>query len=286
MLSVLRLTKINLYKHLGTVNFWTPFILALAAVYEFAVHFKNMGAYYSIPVNGFASSLLLVHFNAILIIFIGVFIMFADLPFKDNQQMFLLSRSGKRTWIFSQVLYVISVSVIYFAFIFVAFCVVLFPNLGFDVQSWGKIIRTIAATNATDAFELPIYIPQNVISDYLPIEAFLFSFGTAIAISVVLGLIVLIFNLIIKHNVGLIMSGVLISMCMFMNMGGSKIMYYFSPLNWCSIYVADKKGVSVNPDVSWIIVALCVWFIAEIIVLFIFGGKKIKFVLDTKEEIT
>ncbi len=286
MLSVLRLTKINLYKHLGTVNFWTPFILALAAVYEFALPFKNMGAHYSLPINGFAVSFLLVHLNAVLIIFIGVFIMFADLPFKDNQQMFLLSRSGKRTWIFSQVLYVFIVSLIYFAFIFVAFCVVSFPVLGFDTQSWGKIIRTIAATNATEVFDLPIFISQNTISDYTPVEAFLFSFGTAFAISVVLGLIVLVLNLIVKNNAGLIAAGVLICMCMFMNMGGSKIMYYFSPLNWCSIFVADKNGVSVNPDVSWIITVLCVCLTAEITALFILGGKKIKFVLDTKGEIT
>ncbi len=113
----------------------------------------------------------------------------------------------------------------------------------------------------------------------------LFSFGTAYAISVILGLIVLLFNLTVKHSVGVIISGTIIFVYMFAYMGGSQITYYFSPLNLCSIFVADKNGVSFYPDVSWIISVLCIWFALEIITLFIYGSKKIKFVLDTKEDI-
>lgn len=285
MLSALRLTKINLYKHLGTVNFWTPFILAIAAVYEFAYHLSNMGAYYSIPVNGFSIAFLLTSLNQVFIIFLGVFILFSDLPFTDNQQMFLVSRSGKRAWIFSQVFYVIIVSLIYFAFIFVCYCITLFPHLSFSAGSWGKIIKTISATNAGDAFNVLFKVSPTVLSDYSPLEAFVFSFGTAIVISIILGLVVLFFNLTIKRNIGVIISGAMVFVYMFVYMGGSNITYYFSPLNWCSIFVADKKGVTYYPDMSWIITVLCVWLALEIIVLFIYGSKKIKFVLDTKEDI-
>lgn len=285
MLSALRLTKINLYKHLGSVNFWTPFILAIAAVYEFAHHLSDMAAHYSIPVNGFSITFLLASLNQVFIIFLGIFILFSDLPFSDNQQMFLISRSGKRVWIFSQVFYVLIVSLMYFAFIFVCFCVVLFPNLGFDTVSWGKIIKTIAATNAGQSFNLTFNIPLSVLSDFSPLEAFLFSFGTAYAVSVILGLVVLIFNLTVKRNIGVIVSGAMVFVYMFVHMGGSNITYYFSPINWCSVLVADKNGVSFYPDVSWIITVLCIWFALEIIALFIYGSKKIKFVLDTKEDI-
>ncbi len=284
MLSALRLTKINLYKHLGTVNFWTPFILAIAAVYEFAYHLSDMGAYYSIPVNGFSIAFLLTSLNTVFIIFLGIFILFSDLPFTDNQQMFLISRSGKRAWIFSQVFYVIIVSLIYFAFIFVCYCITLFPHLGFSADSWGKIIKTISATNAGEMFNVLFKASPSVLSDYTPLEAFVFSFGTAIAISIILGLVVLFFNLTIKRNIGVIISGSMVFVYMFVYMGGSNITYYFSPINWCSIFVADKKGVTYYPDLTWIITVLCVWLALEITALFIFGSKKIKFVLDTKED--
>ena len=285
MLSALRLTKINLYKHLGTVNFWTPFILAAAAVIEFAKTLSDMSAYYSIAVNGFSIAFLLTSLTHVFIIFLGLFILFSDLPFTDNQQMFLISRSGKRAWIFSQVFYVIIVSLIYFAFIFICYCAVLLPNLGFSTDSWGKIIMTISATDAGQAFKVPFKVLPTVLSDYAPLEAFIFSFGTAVTISVILGLVVLFFNLTIKHNVGVILSGAIVFVYMFVYMGGSRESYHFSPLNWCSIFVADKKGITYYPDVSWIITVLCIWLALEIIALFIYGSKKIKFVLDTKEDI-
>ena len=44
--------------------------------------------------------------------------------------------------------------------------------------------------------------------------------------------------------------------------------------------------VIINGVLLTIIAVLCVWFAAEIVALFIFGSKKIKFVLDTREEIS
>ena len=102
----------------------------------------------------------------------------------------------------------------------------------------------------------------------------------------ILGLVVLFFNLTLKRSAGVFIAGALVFLYMFVNMGGSSITYYFSPISWCSILIADKNGVSAYPDISWIIAVLCISFAAEIIALFIFGSKKIRFVLDTKEEIS
>lgn len=286
MLSTLRLTKINLYKHLGSVNFWTPFLIAAAAAYEFAQSLAKMAAHYSTPVNGFAAAFLTTELYTVFILFIGIFILFSDLPFKDNQQMFLLSRSGKRTWIFSQVLYVIFVSAMYFTFVFAVFCTVLIPRLSFDPQNWGKIVKTIAATNAKQEFGLKLSTVPTFIEDYAPLEALLFSFGTAILIAVILGLIVLLFNLSVKHSSGIVISGAVIFYYMFCDYHhNGYLMFYFSPLHWCSINLADKYGISPYPDVSWIMTVLCILLAAEIIALFISGSKKVKFVLDTKEEV-
>ena len=286
MLAALRLTRINLYKHLATVNFWTPFILAVAAVYEFTRALADMAAHYSVPVNGFAISFLFASRNQTLIVFLGVFILFSDLPFKDNQQMFMISRTGKRAWIFSQIFYVLIVSLMYFAFIFICFCIVNLQNLGFSADNWGKLMKTLAATNVGSSFNLMFSVSQGVLTDFPPLEAFLYSFGTAYAVTVALGLVILFLNLTVKRHSGIIVSGVLVFMLIFTSAYSKQELYYFSPINWCSINIADKKGVSFYPDTSWIITVLCIWFALEIIALFIFGGKKVKFVMDTKEEIT
>lgn len=285
MLSAIRLTKINLYKHIGSVNFWTPFLLALAAMYEFAYPLNSLCAEHSIPANGFAAAFIWSDRLTVFILFLGVFIMFCDLPFKDNQQMFLLSRSGKRTWIFSQVLYVIFVSFVYMAFIFASFCVIMLPNIAFDAGNWGKIIKSTAAGLGGNS-GLRIAPKASTLNDFPPLEGFLYAFGTAFAVAVALGLIMLIFNMIVKHNSGMVISGGLIFLYMMGYMGFNGYLgYYFSPLNWISILNADKNGVSAFPDVSWIITVLCTAIAAETAVLYAFGSKKIKFVLDTKEEI-
>ncbi len=286
MFSAIRLTKINLYKHIGSVNFWTPFILALAAVYEEAHPLGELGAKYSIPVNGFSAAFILTSEYTVFILFLGIFIMFCDLPFKDNQQMFLLSRSGKRTWIFSQVLYVIFVSFAYMAFIFVCFCAFMLPNLAFDAGNWGKIIKSAAATNIGSEVGLRFTVMPSVLNDFTPLGGFLFAFGTAFAVAVILGLIMLGLNMIVKRNSGIIVSAGLIFFFMFTNYLGGALIYYFSPLSWCSLKSADKQGITAFPDVSWIIAVLCIAFAVEIAALYIFGSKRIKFVLDTKEEIT
>jgi len=286
MILALRLTKINLYKHLGTVNFWIPFLLAIASVYEFTSSLAKMAKYYSIPVNGFSAVFFLTDTYSVLIIFLGILILFSDLPFKDSQQMFLVSRSGKRAWIFSQVLYVILVSILYFAFIFICFCAVLFPNLYFNSENWGKIINTISLSSVAQRFELWFTVPQSVLSDFSPLNGFLYSFGIALFVTCVLGLIILIFNLTVKHNTGVFISGAIIFLYMFQYMNhNGYILYYFSPLNWISLYTADKNGITPYPDILWVITILCLFFVFELIALFTFGAKKTKFILETKEEI-
>lgn len=267
------------------MNFWTPFILALAAVYEAAHPLGELGVKYSIPVNGFSAAFVWADMLTVFILFLGIFIMFCDLPFKDNQQMFLLSRSGKRVWIFSQILYVIFMSLVYMVFIFVCFCVFVMPEIAFDAGNWGKIMKSLAASGIGQEVGLRISVMPSVLVDFAPLEGFLFAFGTAFAVSVILGLIMLSLNLIVKHNSGIVISGGLIFLYMFGYMGFSGFAgYYFSPLNWCSLKTADKHGLSEFPDVSWVIAALCIIFAVEISVMYIFGSKRIKFVLDTKEE--
>ena len=285
MFSVIRLTKINLFKHIGSVNFWTPFILALAAIYETAHPLGEIGAKYSIPVNGFAAAFIWSDYLTVFILFLGVFIMFCDLPFKDNQQMFLLSRSGKRVWIFSQVLYVIFMSFVYMAFIFVCFCAYIMPNIAFDAANWGKIIKSVAAGSLGQSVSR-FFVSTSTLNDFSPIEGFLFSFGTAFVVSVILGLIMLTLNMIVKNRAGIVVSGGLIFFFIFLRMAPSGFLgYYFSPLDWCSLTYADKHGISGYPDVSWIISVLCIVFAVEIAALFVYGSKKIKFDLETKEEV-
>lgn len=287
MLKILKLTRQYFRKQMGTVKFWVPFILAFSAVYDAAAGIAKTAAHYLAAANGFSAAFLLSDKITVFTLFIGIFILFSELPFKDAGQMFLIVRSGKRAWIFSQVLYIISVSAIYFAFVFGVYCLILTPNLNFDAENWGKLIKTIAAANVS-AFEINISIPLNILSDFLPLEGFLFSFGTAVLISVALGMIILALNLTVRHNSGIIGAGILIFLYMFVSYVNaiSHQMFYFSPLGWCSLVIADKYGRTVFPDIDYIVGVLTGILGAALAVLLICGRKRAKFDVSVREEIT
>lgn len=283
MLSALRLTQINLYKHVFTVNFWTPFILALAAVTEFAEPLRNITIDYKTPINGFSAAFLWSSSTTVFIVFLGMFILFSDLPFKDNQQMFLISRSGKRAWIFSQVFYVIFVSVIYFAFIFVCYIANLIPRINFSADKWGKVMNS--APGLQQKYLIKFTTSSDVLNLFSPLEGFLYTFGAAIIAGIILGLITLFFNLTFKRNSGVILSGTFVFLYMFASFKANGFaMYYFSPLNWLSIDFVDKKGVSGMPDLWWCKIMFGIIVAILIAALFIYGGRRIKFEMDTKEE--
>ena len=129
-------------------------------------------------------------------------------------------------------------------------------------------------------------ITSAALTKYTPLEGVLYSFGTAFAVTVIIGLIVLLFNLTVKRNFGVILSGMIVFYYMFCdNHHDGYIAYYFSPLHWISLLKADRSCTTGYPDVPWIIAVLCVVFAAEITALFIYGSKKIRFVMDTKEEL-
>ena len=278
--------KMHLLKSFGTIQFWVPFIIAFGAIHTATVPLSDISMYFNSPVNVFTATFLLSDKITTFLIFLGIYILFCELPFCDNNQTFLLIRGGKRAWIFGQILYIIAVCIMYFAFVFMSYCLILSSNIDFSIDCWGKIVNTIASTNISDTFGLRISMPQNVLSAFKPIDAFMTSFLLAILISSTLGIIILSFNLIVKKNSGLIISGFFIFLYLFISYVNaiSEIMFYFSPVGWCSLILIDKNGSSPLPTVEYAVTVLGIVIVFLISTLFVYSSKKVKFNFDLKNE--
>ncbi len=283
-MRTIRVFQMQLLKSLGTVQFWAPFVLAFGAVLNAVQPISDITAHYSYPVNAFSAAFLLSDRLTAFAIFLGVFILFSEIPFCDNNQTLLLARSGKRSWIFGQVLYVIAVSVIYFACIFAFYCLILAARIDFSAANWGKVVNTISATSISDSFGLRIQMPQNVLSAFSPIEAFGTSFLLAIFISVTIGIVILSLNLTIGRGSGLFVSGFFIFLRMFLDYINAirSVMFYYSPVGWCSLILLDKNGSSPLPSASYAVTMLSAVCILLIALLFGYGSKRVKFSLDVK----
>ncbi len=179
MKCILALLKINFLKHIRTIKFWTPFILAFSTIYIMTAPICKITSEYRTPINGFSAAFLFSDKYTTFVLFLGLFILLADMPMKDNQQNFLLVRSGKMSWVFGQLLYIILVVFVYLAFSLASFFIVLSSWIAFDAVNWGKVVKTISGTNAYDVFDLSLRMPQKVITDYSPLEAFGYAVGMA-----------------------------------------------------------------------------------------------------------
>lgn len=276
------LANTHLFKHIGTIKFWAPFVIALSAVCGAAIPLARMTAEYKTPVNGFMAAFMFSDKLTTFVIFLGFYVLIANLPLKDNQQNFLLIRSGKRAWIFSQVIYILYITAIYFAFVLAAFFAALLPKLGFDPDNWGRIARTCSVPSAQGKFLLRIRASQSALSDYTPIEAFGYGAGMALFIALALGILALTLNLIFKNKSGTIVVGVLIFLVNFVDWINAVSIkaFYISPLGWCSLNNMDKNGTSVMPDFSYAISVTAAVICVCVIVLAAYGNRRSKFNLN------
>lgn len=269
----------HLFNHIGTIKFWAPFIIALSGVYGAAVPLAEMTAKYHTPVNGFMMGLIFSNPSYVyttFILFLGFYLLINDLPLKDSQQNFLLIRSGKRAWIFSQIIYIFYVTLIYFSFIFAALFVFQLPRLGFDAENWGKIARSSTTPNT----KMVIIATDSIREDYTPLEAFACSVGMAFLLALMVALVMLTLNLIFKNKTGTIIAGLLIFLVNIVHAKGfGSLPFYISPLGWCSLAIMDKNGTSRRPDFSYAITVISAAILACVIALIIYGNKKSKFTL-------
>ena len=269
--------KICLLKHLKSIKFWIPFVLVFSAVYNAALPISKMTSEFKTPINGFSVSFLLSNKYVTFILFLGLFILLSDMPTRDEQQKYLLVRSGRIPWVLGQLVYVFIVTLIYLLFFFTSYFIVLSPYIAFDPFNWGKVVRSISGTNAYDVFGMNIQMPPKVLSDYRPLDAFECSAGMALFIALTIGGVFFTLNLISKNFTGHITVGIVIIMYLFVNDTNAinVKMYYLSPIGWCSLSLMDKSRSSVMPDYPYAISFLALVMLVTLVIIFFYCNKKV-----------
>ena len=78
-----------------------------------------------------------------LLLFMLAFVLYlCDAPFLDQQQVFVLLRTGRQKWTVGQLLYIAAASFAFFLAIFFLSLIFTWPHLQF-MNDWGKIIGTL-----------------------------------------------------------------------------------------------------------------------------------------------
>ncbi|MCE5342952.1 MAG: hypothetical protein LLF96_05095 [Eubacteriales bacterium] len=107
----------------------------------------------------------------------AILLLFGDLPVIDLFTGNALIRGTRRSWIASQILYIVVTSLLLAMFIFVLSMLVSLPNLSFS-NVWSRPVSILARSGrvAISPERMRLPMQKSIIMDYLPWEAFGHSF--------------------------------------------------------------------------------------------------------------
>lgn len=128
-----------------------------------------------------------------------------DAPFMTQIHLYIVSRSGKIRWAAGEIMFLGIGTFIYTGFCYLCSLLCVLPHLGFESR-WGKVLGTLAFTNASLEFPMPFIIQASVLNRFGYMEALgytlLFMWGTLF----VLGLLIFLLNWLTKNITGTVIA--------------------------------------------------------------------------------
>lgn len=176
-----------------------------------------------------------------LLFYFGLILLLCDAPFTDSQQMFVLSRTGRRKWFLGQILYIFLASAVFFLVVAAAGVILFIPYVAPSMK-WGTVFRICADSNALTG----VFIPKEVLTYYTPLQACLLVFVVNTGIGTLLGLLIFYGNLFRSRIFGpaMAMGWVLVS-----NISAwtfNTLIRRLSPVSWAGLTVFTDKGSGIS----------------------------------------
>lgn len=248
--------KISMYKWLGDIRIVVIFIMTAVYVYYCTGGVLYFSKMIGVKVTQWVFPALFTDYIISMgvskvIILIGVIFLFCDAPFVDELYPSVVLRSGYKAWCMGQILYISVASFIYALFILLLTVIRFIPYIQFS-NEWGKVISTLAFTDAKDSYALEILFSNEVIKGYTPIKAELLTFILFWIVSVMIGLILFVFNTFKKFkSIGAVISLVLILVDPLIQFFDKRELIKLSPVNLISIENLKIKSMSSAPTITY-----------------------------------
>ncbi|MDD6071474.1 MAG: hypothetical protein PUC12_11800 [Clostridiales bacterium] len=190
-----------------------------------------------------------------LLFYFGLILLLCDAPFTDSQQMFVLTRTGRRKWFMGQILYVFLASAGYFLLVAAASIIMFIPYVAPSLK-WGTIFTVCADSNTLTG----IIIPQIILESYTPLKACLLAFAVNTGIGTLLGLLIFFGNMFKSRIFGPAMA---MAWVLFSNISSwtySTLMHHLSPVTWAglTVFTGKENGVSYGYVAAFVIIGCLV----------------------------
>lgn len=124
-----------------------------------------------------------------------------DVPFRNDSYLYYAGRAGKMGWIWGEILFLFVFSGVFLLVVYIFTVILSIPRLDVTLE-WGKVLGTLAYTDASFQFPVPVSFPVTVMSGIAPPKAALISFLLAWLAVFLLGMSVLFFNWCFRSSLG------------------------------------------------------------------------------------
>lgn len=170
----------------------------------------------------------------VLILF-GMVLLFCDAPFNDNVKPHIIARTGRNAWCFGEILYIAAASFFYTLFVLIVGVSGLASRLSFD-WDWGKVLGTLAMTNAGAQYVPTLCFNSQMISAYTPLSATALSFLNLWLFGMVMGLLIYCINLFsTAKEIGMALVSLIILIDPVVCYLEKPAYYWLSPASWVSL---------------------------------------------------
>lgn len=142
-----------------------------------------------------------------LILAICFLFLLSDAPFMNEAQLFVIQRTGRLPWVLGQVLYVMLSAAIFLAVLALIVLIVIAPYATFSCHGWGKVVTTLAYTDAGQQLHLAIPFSAKIIESLEPAQALLLELLLEYLALAFVGLLMFVINLVSSTKIGLYASG-------------------------------------------------------------------------------
>ncbi len=205
--------------------------------------------------------------------------MYSDIPFMKRDELPFLLRKGRIKWYVEKLIAVVLQAATFVAFTFVSCALCFIPRLELSME-WGRVIRTLAGSQVGSQYNT-MMVSRNVISKYTPIEATTKIFMLAVAVTTMVGILMLILALLINRTTAMT-AGICLSVLSIASQNAnvhSVVPYiiYLCPFSWCDITKFNVKFFKIRYGTYESYMTICAIVITICVVVGLLRIRKAEF---------
>ncbi|WP_346908352.1 hypothetical protein [Faecalicatena orotica] len=232
--------KIKMNNILYNQHFWIIIVIIFIVIFEYTKDIRIMIKMTGVPITPYFITFFLSDYVVAsgvmkILILLGFVAVICNVSKMYQEKYYFIIRTGYKAGVFGDALFIGAVSVIYAAIIYLFSIICFLPNLEFQL-GWGKIISTLAYTDASVQYASVFVINSRIIDIYNPVEATLLSFTLLVLGCWMLGMLVYVVNVISNNKaLGIAIACILILISPIVIYYRIPALYWVSPMTWVSI---------------------------------------------------